>query len=124
MWAGPETETTSDLSKPPATTAAAARCRHESDTGGGPWRRNGAIRSAILDGLRWVRSHIDPGLAFRYPCLNANACKERMMLVDGKASYACKTRLEPRQISLTPLPHKPLLRDLATVIAAPDERVR
>jgi succinate dehydrogenase/fumarate reductase-like Fe-S protein len=78
---------------------------------------------SVLDGLRWVRSHLDPGLAFRYACLNANACKECMMLVDGNVAYACTTRLEPRDMRLGPLPNKKLLRDLATVIAAPDERI-
>jgi succinate dehydrogenase/fumarate reductase-like Fe-S protein len=78
---------------------------------------------SVLDGLRWVRSHVDPGLAFRYACLNANACKECMMLVDGKVSYACTTRLESREMKLGPLPNKKRLRDLATVITAPDERI-
>ena len=48
---------------------------------------------SVLDGLRWIRVHQDPTLAFRYSCINANACKECMMQIDGEAVYACTTRL-------------------------------
>ena len=78
---------------------------------------------SVLDGLRYIRTTTDPGLAFRYSCLNANACKECMMLLDGKVVYACTANLQAREIRLDPLPNKPLLRDLATVIAPPDERL-
>jgi succinate dehydrogenase/fumarate reductase-like Fe-S protein len=79
---------------------------------------------SVLDGLRHIRATADPALAFRYSCLNANACKECMMLLDGKVVYACTARLENREMRLDPLPNKTLLRDLATVIAPPDERLR
>ncbi len=79
---------------------------------------------SVLDGLRRLRVTADPSLAFRYACLNANACKECMMLLDGRVIYACTARLEAREMRLDPLPNKPLLRDLATVIAPPDERLR
>lgn len=78
---------------------------------------------SVLDALRALRVSTDPTLAFRYACLNANACKECMMLLDGKVIYACTARLEARAMQLDPLPNKPLLRDLATVLAAPDERL-
>lgn len=78
---------------------------------------------SVLDGLRRLREAKDPSLAFRYACLNANACKECMMLVDGQVAYACTARLEAREMRLDPLPNKPLLRDLATAIAPPDERL-
>jgi succinate dehydrogenase/fumarate reductase-like Fe-S protein len=79
---------------------------------------------SVLDGLRSIRATSDPTLAFRYACLNANACKECLMLLDGKVVYACTARLEQRVMRLDPLPNKPLLRDLATAIAPPDERLR
>ncbi|WP_431284378.1 2Fe-2S iron-sulfur cluster-binding protein [Humitalea sp. 24SJ18S-53] len=79
---------------------------------------------SVLDGLRRLRVSQDPTLAFRYACLNANACKECMMLLDGSVVYACTARLEARDMRLDPLPNKPLVRDLATVIAPPDERLR
>ena len=78
---------------------------------------------SVLDGLRWLRCHVEPGLAFRHACLNANACKECMLLLDGKVTYACTARLEAREMHLAPLPNKPLVRDLVTLIAPPDERL-
>ena len=78
---------------------------------------------SVLDGLRWIRAHRDATLALRYSCLNANACKECMMLLDGRVIYACTTRLEAREMCLAPLPNKPLVRDLVTIIAPPDERL-
>ena len=78
---------------------------------------------SVLDGLRWIRINRDPTLAFRYSCLNANACKECMMEVDGKVLYACLARLEPRRMELAPLSNKPLVRDLVTEIAPPPERL-
>ena len=78
---------------------------------------------SVLDALRWIRVHIDPTLGFRYSCINANACKECMMQIDGKATYACTARLEAREMSVEPLPRKALVRDLVTEIAPPDERL-
>jgi succinate dehydrogenase/fumarate reductase-like Fe-S protein len=79
---------------------------------------------SVLDGVRWIRSHRDPSLAIRYSCINANACKECMIEVDGKTVYACTTRLEPREMVLAPLSNKTLLRDLVTEIAPPPERFK
>lgn len=78
---------------------------------------------SILDGLRRLRATQDATLAFRYACLNANACKECMMLLEGRVIYACTARLEAGEMRLAPLPNKPLLRDLATLLAPPDERL-
>lgn len=78
---------------------------------------------SVLDGLRHIRVHADPTLAFRFSCINANACKECMMLVDGNTVYACTARLEPRTMQVAPLPNKALVRDLVTEIAPPDERL-
>jgi len=77
---------------------------------------------SVLDGLRWLRIHDDPSIAVRFSCINANACKECMMQVDGETVYACTARLEPREMTLTPLPNKKLIRDLVTEIAPPSER--
>jgi succinate dehydrogenase/fumarate reductase-like Fe-S protein len=78
---------------------------------------------SVLDGLRAVRRGIDPSLAFRFSCINANACKECMMLIDGKVDYACTVRLKEGTTTLAPLPKKALIRDLVTEIAPPDERL-
>jgi succinate dehydrogenase/fumarate reductase-like Fe-S protein len=77
---------------------------------------------SVLDGLRWLRVNQDPTLAIRFSCINANACKECMIRVDGETVYACTARLEPREMTLTPLPNKQLIRDLVTEIAPPSER--
>jgi succinate dehydrogenase/fumarate reductase-like Fe-S protein len=78
---------------------------------------------SVLDGVRWVRQHADPSLAIRFSCINANACKECMMLIDGKVDYACTVRLKEDVTFLAPLPKKALIRDLVTEIAPPDERL-
>jgi len=78
---------------------------------------------SVLDGLRRIRIEADPTLAIRYSCINANACKECVMLLDGKTVYACTARLEPREMRLEPLSNKALVRDLVTEIAPPDERL-
>ena len=82
------------------------------------------LGQSVLDGLRWIRVHKDPTLAFRYSCVNANACKECMMEIDGETIYACTTRLEPRAMTIEPLGNKKLVRDLVTEIAPPQERLR
>jgi len=79
---------------------------------------------SVLDGLRWVRTQKDPTLAVRYSCINANACKECMMELDGETVYACTARLEPRMMTLAPLSNKKLVRDLVTEIAPPNERLK
>jgi succinate dehydrogenase/fumarate reductase-like Fe-S protein len=78
---------------------------------------------SVLDGLRWIRSHRDPTLAVRFSCVNANACKECMIELDGKTIYACTARLEARSMRLAPLANKTLVRDLVTEIAPPAERL-
>jgi succinate dehydrogenase/fumarate reductase-like Fe-S protein len=78
---------------------------------------------SVLDGLRAIRRGIDPTLAFRFACINANACKECMMQIDGKIDYACTVRLKEGVMVLAPLPKKALIRDLVSEIAPPDERL-
>jgi succinate dehydrogenase/fumarate reductase-like Fe-S protein len=78
---------------------------------------------SVLDGLRWIRTNVDPTLAFRFSCISANACKECMMRLDGAVVYACLARLEARDMHLAPLANKPLVRDLVTEIAPPAERL-
>jgi succinate dehydrogenase/fumarate reductase-like Fe-S protein len=79
---------------------------------------------SILDGLRWIRVHQDPSLAIRFSCINANACKECMIELDGQTIYACTARLEAREMELKPLHNKILVRDLVTEIAPPAERFK
>lgn len=78
---------------------------------------------SVLDGLRWIRSTQDPTLAVRYSCINANACKECMMELDGRVVYACTERLREGDMHLAPLGNKALVQDLVTEIAPRDERL-
>jgi succinate dehydrogenase/fumarate reductase-like Fe-S protein len=77
---------------------------------------------SVLDGLRWIRVNRDPSLAIRFSCINANACKECMIELDGETVYACTARLQAREMQLAPLSNKKLVRDLVTEIAPPAER--
>jgi succinate dehydrogenase/fumarate reductase-like Fe-S protein len=78
--------------------------------------------ASILDALTWIRSHRDSSIAFRYSCVNANACKECMVLVNNKVDYACTARLEETGVTVGPLKNKRLIRDLVTDIVPPKER--
>ena len=78
---------------------------------------------SVLDALRWIRANRDPSLAIRFSCINANACKECMVELDGETVYACTARLEAREMRVKPLSNKRLVRDLVTEIAPPAERL-
>jgi len=53
---------------------------------------------SVLDALRWIRTHLDSTLAIRYSCINANACKTCMALVNGEVEYTCIAKLSPNII--------------------------
>ena len=107
------------------TNIATLKIRRGSDRDAGTWQRYEVPfepGQSVLDGLRWLRVNKDPTLAIRFSCINANACKECMIQLDGATVYACTARLEPREMTLTPLPNKKLIRDLVTEISPPSER--
>ena len=78
---------------------------------------------SVLDALVWVRLHEDPTLAVRYSCINANACKECSVMVDGKVTYACIARLSPTGTRVGPLSSKRVVRDLVTDIVPAKEHI-
>jgi len=78
---------------------------------------------SVLDALRWVRAHRDSTLAIRYSCLNANACKTCMALVDGVVQYTCTARLTAEGATVAPLPSRPVIRDLVTDTTPADEKL-
>ncbi|MBL6954982.1 MAG: hypothetical protein ISR50_20300 [Alphaproteobacteria bacterium] len=78
---------------------------------------------SVLDALRWIRGNRDASLAVRYSCINANACKECVMRIDGRTGYACTTPLRAGEMLIEPLPNKRLIRDLVTDTLPPDERL-
>ena len=77
---------------------------------------------SVLDALRWIRIHLDSTLAIRYSCINANACKTCMALVNGEVEYTCIAKLSPDVTTVEPLPKRRLIRDLVTNILAEDEK--
>jgi succinate dehydrogenase/fumarate reductase-like Fe-S protein len=78
---------------------------------------------SVLDALRWIRAHLDGTLAIRYSCINANACKTCMALVNGEVEYTCIAKLTPNVVTVEPLPKRPLIRDLITDIVPEDEKL-
>lgn len=79
--------------------------------------------TSVLDALTMIRRQQDPTLAFRFACINANVCKECVMLIDGERDYACTTRLKAGSMTIEPLPNKPLLQDLVTDLVPPREKL-
>lgn len=79
--------------------------------------------ASVLDALIWITENLDQSLSFRYSCINANACKECMMIVDGEVEYACLKKLERQKMTLEPLPNKQLIIDLVTDIVPPKEKI-
>ena len=78
---------------------------------------------SVLDALRWIRVNLDSTLAIRYSCINANACKTCLALVNGEVEYTCIAKLSPARITVDPLPKRPLIRDLVTDIVPEDEKL-
>lgn len=78
---------------------------------------------SVLDALRWIRIHRDSSLAIRYSCVNANACKTCMALVDAAVEYMCTARLTASGATVAPLPSRPVIRDLVTDTAPADEKL-
>jgi len=76
---------------------------------------------SVLDALRWIRARLDSTLAIRYSCINANACKTCMALVNGEVEYTCIAKLTPDGVTVEPLPKRPLIRDLVTDIIPNEE---
>jgi succinate dehydrogenase/fumarate reductase-like Fe-S protein len=77
---------------------------------------------SVLDALRWIRIHRDSTLAIRYSCINANACKTCMALVDGQVEYTCIAKLLPGIVTVEPLPKRRLIRDLVTDVVPDEEK--
>ena len=77
---------------------------------------------SVLDALRWIRIHRDSTLAIRYSCINANACKTCMALIEGEVEYTCIAKLLPGIVTVEPLPKRRLIRDLVTDVVADEEK--
>jgi len=68
----------------------------------------------VLDGLHYIKDHLDPTLAWRYSC-RMGICGSCGMLLNGRPGLACNTQiLHIADVNLTiaPLPNFEIIRDL------------
>ena len=68
----------------------------------------------VLEGLFSIQEHQDGALAFRY-CCRASICGSCAMYINGRYRLACQTNvahLDPGVITVEPMPHMPLVKDL------------
>jgi len=73
----------------------------------------------VLDALVDAQRRLDPTIAFRYAC-RVGMCGSCAMVINGRERWACRTRLaslRPGPVSVRPLYHFPLLRDLVVDMA-------
>ena len=78
-----------------------------------------AADTTVLDALVEIQRAQDPTLAFRYAC-RVGMCGSCAVVVNGRERWACRTRLAslgPGPVSIRPLYHFPLLRDLVVDMA-------
>lgn len=71
--------------------------------------------TSILQGLQYIKDHLDGTLTFRWSCRMA-VCGSCGKMVDGVPHLSCKTFLRdyyPGKVRVEPLEHFPIVRDLA-----------
>lgn len=71
-------------------------------------------RTSVLEGLRYVKDHLDGSLTFRWSCRMA-VCGSCGVMVDGVPKLGCSTFLRDYEdsVRIEPLAHFPIERDLA-----------
>ena len=82
--------------------------------------------TTVLDALVEVQRGQDPTLAFRYAC-RVGMCGSCGMVVNGRERWACRTRLAALgdgPVSVRPLYHFPLIRDLVVDMAPFADKLR
>ena len=69
----------------------------------------------VLDGLIWIKNHIDPTLTFRRSC-REGVCGSCAMNIDGQNTLACTKSMHDvasgGAVKINPLPHQPVVKDL------------
>ena len=68
----------------------------------------------VLDGLIWIKNHIDPTLTFRRSC-REGVCGSCAMSIDGQNTLACTMSMHDVKggaVKINPLPHQPVVKDL------------
>jgi succinate dehydrogenase / fumarate reductase iron-sulfur subunit len=69
----------------------------------------------VLDGLIYIRDHLDPTLSWRYSC-RMGVCGSCAMMINGKPMLACNNQvlnLTNTEIVLAPLVNFDIIKDLA-----------
>ena len=82
--------------------------------------------TTVLDALVEIQQGRDPSLAFRYAC-RVGMCGSCGMVVNGRERWACRTPLSTlgrSRITVRPLYHFPVLRDLVVDMAPFTARMR
>lgn len=98
------------------------RVRRWSPDAGERWqvyRVDAGPDTTVLDGLVAAQREQDPTLAFRYAC-RVGMCGTCGVVVDGRERWACRTRLGTLgrgTVTVRPLYHLPVLRDLVVDLA-------
>ena len=70
---------------------------------------------SVLQGLQYIKDHLDGSLTFRWSCRMA-ICGSCGMMVNGVPKLSCETFLRdlyPQKLRVDPLNHFPIVRDLA-----------
>ena len=70
--------------------------------------------TSVLQGLQYIKDHLDGSLTFRWSCRMA-ICGSCGKMVNGKPELSCHTFLRdyyPGKVRIEPLNHFPILRDL------------
>jgi succinate dehydrogenase / fumarate reductase iron-sulfur subunit len=71
------------------------------------------VAPMVLDGLIWIKNHIDPSLSFRRSC-REGVCGSCAMNIDGSNTLACTKAMDDISgpVKIYPLPHLPVVKDL------------
>ena len=73
---------------------------------------------SVLQGLQYIKDHLDGSLSFRWSCRMA-ICGSCGMMIDGKPRLSCKTFLRdyfPGKLRVEALAHFPIERDLVVTV--------
>ena len=68
----------------------------------------------VLDGLHWIKEHLEPGLAWRSSC-RMGVCGSCGMFINGFPRLACNNQIlhiHKSRIQIKPLPNYDIIRDL------------
>jgi fumarate reductase iron-sulfur subunit len=90
------------------------------------YRVDAGAETTVLDALVEIQRAQDPTLAFRYAC-RVGMCGSCAMVVNGRERWACRTRLSDLpagEVTVRPLYHFPLLRDLVVDMAPFNAKLR